>query len=84
MRWMAERAERPLTALIVQYTGMSERWKETLAWIERANADGLEFTGQVTLLPPSAPNTKPNVTHIHLVAQCLLRRTRWERGRSAS
>ena len=47
LRRMAERAQRPLTALVLQMTGAPERWRQTLDWIHEANTDGLEFTGQV-------------------------------------
>ncbi len=47
MRQMAELAGRPLSVLLVQVEGAPDRWKETLAGVDRAVADGLECTAQV-------------------------------------
>ena len=47
MRQMAELAGRPLSVLLVQVEGAPDRWEETLAGVDRAVADGLEFTAQV-------------------------------------
>ena len=51
LRDMAARAQRPMSALVLQITGASDRWRDTLQWIEDANRDGLEFTGQVGTRP---------------------------------
>ena len=47
MRQMAELAGRPLSVLLVQVESAPDRWKETLAGVDRAAADGLECTAQV-------------------------------------
>ena len=51
MRAAAELAGRPLSALIVQMDAWPERWRETLANIHAANADGVAANGQVGCRP---------------------------------
>ena len=47
LRAAAELAERPLSVLLVQMDVAPERWAETLAGVDAAVADGLDFTAQV-------------------------------------
>ncbi|MCH2201498.1 MAG: amidohydrolase family protein [Fuerstiella sp.] len=47
LRAVAELAERPLSVLLVQMAIAPERWAQTLASVDEACADGLEFTAQV-------------------------------------
>lgn len=47
LRAAAELAERPLSVLLVQMDVAPERWADTLTGIDRAVADGLDFTAQV-------------------------------------
>ncbi len=51
MRTAAELAGRPLSALLVQMDAWPERWRETLANIAAANADGVAANGQVGCRP---------------------------------
>jgi len=51
LRAVAELAERPLSVLLVQMGIAPERWAETLASVDEACADGLEFTAQVGSRP---------------------------------
>ena len=51
MRTAAELARRPLSALLVQMDAWPERWRETLANIAAANAEGTEANGQVGCRP---------------------------------
>ncbi len=51
MRAAAELAGRPLSALVVQMDAWPERWRETLANIHAANADGITANGQVGCRP---------------------------------
>ncbi len=51
LRAAAELARRPLSALLVQMDAWPERWRETLAKIHAANADGIAANGQVGCRP---------------------------------
>ena len=51
LRDAAELSGRPLSALIVQMDAWPERWRETLASIGAANADGIAANGQVGCRP---------------------------------
>jgi len=51
MRAAAELAGRPLSVLLVQMDVAPERWAETLAGIDAACAEGLDFTAQVGSRP---------------------------------
>ena len=51
MRAAAELAGRPLSALLVQMDAWPDRWRETLANIHAANADGVTANGQVGCRP---------------------------------
>ena len=51
LRRVAEIAERPLSVLLVQMGIAPERWAETLASVDEACADGLDFTAQVGSRP---------------------------------
>ncbi len=47
LRAAAELADRPLSVLLVQVDNAPDLWRETLAGVDQAVADGLEFTAQV-------------------------------------
>ncbi|MCP5150776.1 MAG: amidohydrolase family protein [Chromatiales bacterium] len=47
LRAAAELAGRPLSVLLVQVDNAPDLWAETLAGVDRAVADGLDFTAQV-------------------------------------
>ncbi|MDH3451861.1 MAG: amidohydrolase family protein [Gammaproteobacteria bacterium] len=47
MRMAAEIAARPLSVLLVQVDNAPDLWRETLAGVDQAVADGLEVTAQV-------------------------------------
>jgi N-acyl-D-aspartate/D-glutamate deacylase len=51
LRAAAELAQRPLSLLLVQMEIAPNRWSETLASLDRACADGLDFTAQVGSRP---------------------------------
>lgn len=51
LRDMAARAQRPMSVLVLQITGAPDRWRDTLAWITKANSDGLKLSGQVGTRP---------------------------------
>src|SRR6185436_4128483 len=51
LRAAAELAQRPLSLLLVQMDIAPNRWSETLASLDRACADGLDFTAQVGSRP---------------------------------
>ncbi len=51
LRAMAERAERPLSLLLLQIDADPDRWRRTLAEIAAANAAGLDVKGQVGCRP---------------------------------
>ena len=51
LRATAELAARPLSLLLVQMEIAPNRWAETLASVDRACADGLDFTAQVGSRP---------------------------------
>jgi N-acyl-D-aspartate/D-glutamate deacylase len=51
MRAAAELADRPLSVLLVQVDDAPDLWAETLAGVDRAVADGLDFTAQVGSRP---------------------------------
>ena len=51
LRAAAELARRPLSALLVQMDAWPQRWRETLANIAAANADGIAANGQVGCRP---------------------------------
>ncbi|MCY3561415.1 MAG: amidohydrolase family protein [bacterium] len=51
MRAAAELAGRPLSALLVQMDAWPDRWRQTLAHIGAANADGVAANGQVGCRP---------------------------------
>ena len=51
MRAAAELAGRPLSALLVQMDAWPDRWRQTLADIHAANADGVAANGQVGCRP---------------------------------
>ena len=53
LRAAAELAGRPLSLLLVQMEIAPDRWSETLASVDRACADGLDFTAQVGSRPIS-------------------------------
>ncbi|MDY7102207.1 MAG: amidohydrolase family protein [Actinomycetota bacterium] len=49
LRRVAERAGRPLSVSLVQVDHQPERWREVLAHIERANAEGVDIKAQVAV-----------------------------------
>jgi N-acyl-D-aspartate/D-glutamate deacylase len=51
LRAVAERAQRPLSLLLVQMEIAPKRWNETLLSLDEACADGLDFTAQVGSRP---------------------------------
>ena len=51
LRAAAELAERPLSLLLVQMDIAPDRWKDTLASLDAACANGLDFTAQVGSRP---------------------------------
>ncbi len=51
LRAAAELAQRPLSVLLVQMDIAPNRWSETLASLDRACAEGLDFTAQVGSRP---------------------------------
>src|SRR5215469_4909886 len=51
LRAMAERAQRPLSLLLVQMEIAPDRWNETLSSLDEACAEGLDFTAQVGSRP---------------------------------
>jgi N-acyl-D-aspartate/D-glutamate deacylase len=51
LRTAAELSGRPLSVLLLQVHNAPELWRETLAQIHAARADGLEVTGQVGTRP---------------------------------
>ena len=51
LRQAARISGRPLSALIIQVDHEPDLWRETLAHIENANAEGIEATGQVGCRP---------------------------------
>ena len=51
LRAAAELAQRPLSLLLVQMDVAPNRWSETLLSVDRACADGLDFTAQVGSRP---------------------------------
>jgi N-acyl-D-aspartate/D-glutamate deacylase len=51
LRAAAELAGRPLSLLLVQMDSAPDRWSQTLASLDRACADGLDFTAQVGSRP---------------------------------
>jgi N-acyl-D-aspartate/D-glutamate deacylase len=51
LRAVAERAERPLSLLLVQMEIAPDRWNETLLSLDKACAAGLDFTAQVGSRP---------------------------------
>jgi N-acyl-D-aspartate/D-glutamate deacylase len=53
LRAAAELAGRPLSLLLVQMEIAPDRWSETLASVDRACAEGLDFTAQVGSRPIS-------------------------------
>ena len=46
MKAAAERAGRPISVSLAQADAAPDRWREVLAWIERANADGVDMKAQ--------------------------------------
>src|SRR5262245_2713892 len=87
LRAAAELAGRPLSLLLVQMEIAPDRWAETLASVDRACADGLDFTAQVgsrpigillglqasrhPFLPPSVWHTLQGLDHDTRVARLL-------------
>ena len=51
LRRCAERAQRPLSMLLLQSDGEPELWRQTLAGIQAANRDGVIMSGQVGCRP---------------------------------